>query len=51
LPHIWESREMVAALLSDDDDALARAENIAAQVLKDLTEHRSIAFSAGYRYP
>ncbi|MBR5871227.1 MAG: helix-turn-helix transcriptional regulator [Clostridia bacterium] len=50
LPHIWESREMVAALLSDDGDALARAQSIAAQVLSDLTENRHIAFSSGYRF-
>ena len=51
LPHIWESREMVTALLSEEDDdrASIRAQRIAAQVLDDLTEHRRIAFSAGYR--
>lgn len=50
LPHIWESREMVAALLSapDDDRVCERAKRIAAQVLDELTAHRRIAFSAGY---
>ena len=50
LPHIWESREMVTALLSEEDDerACIRAQRIAAQVLDDLIEHRRIAFSAGY---
>lgn len=50
LPHIWESREMVTALLSEEDDdrASIRAQRIAAQVLDDLIEHRRIAFSAGY---
>lgn len=51
LPHIWESREMAAALLSDDKEALARAKSIAEQVLSDLTRKHRIAFSAGYRYP
>lgn len=50
LPHIWESREMVSSLLSDDEEALARAKSIAEQVLSDLEEHHRIAFSAGYRY-
>ncbi len=51
LPHIWESREAVMALLAEngDDTALAWAHSIASQVFDDLEHRRTIAFSAGYR--